>query len=110
MVGAIINIIIMIPLLLLAITLSKGKGAFLIAGYNTMSEEEKAKWDEIALCKFMGKIMYGVAFSLLLLTLSELVKHQIFFIGGMILCIGLPIFAVIYSNAGKRFKKEVVDE
>lgn len=107
MVGAIVNIVIMIPLLLLAITFSKGKGAFLIAGYNTMSEKEKAKLNEVEICKFMGKIMYGVSFSLLLLAISELLEFQILMIAGIVSCIGLPIFAVIYSNSGNRFKREI---
>lgn len=100
----------MIPFLLLGITFSKGKGAFLIAGYNTMSEREKAKLNEVGICKFMGKIMYGICLSLLLLALSELLELQILMIAGIILCIGFPIFAVIYSNTGNRFKREIDDE
>lgn len=33
----------------LGIALLQGKGAWLIAGYNTLSDEEKAKYDELAL-------------------------------------------------------------
>ncbi len=38
----------------LGVLFSKGKGAFLIAGYNTMSKEKKARYDKNALCRFMG--------------------------------------------------------
>lgn len=75
-----------------------------------MSEKDKAKLNAVEMCKFMGKIMYGVSFSILLLALSELLELQILMIIGIILCIGLPIFAVIYANTGNRFKKEVDDE
>ena len=107
MVAAIVNFIILIPLLILAIFLSKGKGAFLIAGYNTMSEEEKAQYDEVAMCKFMSKIMYGICFSIFLWGLSELLQMQILFIIGLVLFMGLIIFALTYLNTGKRFKRNV---
>ncbi|WP_432355477.1 DUF3784 domain-containing protein [Sporosarcina sp. A2] len=45
----------------------KGKGAFLIAGYNTMAPEEQEKYDSIQLCKFMGKTMYALSFSMVFL-------------------------------------------
>lgn len=40
---------------------SLGKGAFLIAGYNTAPKREKEKYDEKALCRFMGKLMFALA-------------------------------------------------
>lgn len=52
-----------------------GKGDFLIAWLNAMSEEEKEKIDTFKLNRFMGKMMYvgfrwnAVAFSLLFLQL-----------------------------------------
>ena len=45
----------------LGVLFSKGKGAFLIAGYNTMSKEKKARYDKNALCRFMGKLMFALA-------------------------------------------------
>lgn len=53
-----------VPFLIFALVLSSGKGAALLAGYNTLSEEDKANYDEPALCRFMGKIMYGVFLAL----------------------------------------------
>ena len=47
--------------LLLGLVFSQGKGAFLIAGYNTASQAEKAKYDEKALCRCMGKLMFALA-------------------------------------------------
>ena len=43
-----------IMFLLLSITFLKGKGSFLIAGYNTASDEEQKKYDKKKLCKTMG--------------------------------------------------------
>ncbi|WP_431030223.1 DUF3784 domain-containing protein [Lysinibacillus sp. LZ02] len=103
--AAIIYIIILILFLIFAIVLSKGKGAFLIAGYNTLPKSEKAKYDEVALAKFMGKVMYGYCFSIMLWGLSELINQQWLFIVGLVLFIALTIFTIVYGNTGNRFKK-----
>lgn len=52
----------MIPFLIFAIVLSQGKGAFLLAGYNTMKESKKEIYNEKALAKFMGKINVWLLF------------------------------------------------
>lgn len=99
--------IILIPFLIFAVLLSKGKGASLLAGYNTMSDSEKAQYNEIALCKFMGKIMYGISLSILLLALSEILEKRVLFIIGLLLLLTLIVFTLVYSNTGNRFKKKV---
>jgi Domain of unknown function (DUF3784) len=103
--GAIL--IIAILFLIFAITLSQGKGASLLAGYNTMSDEEKAQYDGVALCKFMGKIMYGFSFSIVLFAMSEMFENQLLLIIGLVLFFTLLIFTVVYANTGNRFKKKV---
>lgn len=45
----------------LAIILFSGRGAFLIAGYNTASKAEKAMYDEKKLCRVMGSGMGAIA-------------------------------------------------
>lgn len=100
-------LVILIPFLIFAITLSQGKGASILAGYNTMPDSEKAQYDEVALCKFMGKIMYGISFSIFLFSLSEMLENQVIFIIGLILLLALIIFALVYSNTRNRFKKNV---
>ncbi|MFD1708823.1 DUF3784 domain-containing protein [Siminovitchia sediminis] len=98
-----VHFIIIIPFLIFAIVLSKGKGAFLIAGYNTKSEEEKAKYDEVALCKFMGKVSYGICFSIFLGALSGMFGLQILLIIGLMIFFLLIIFTFVYFNTGDRF-------
>lgn len=39
---------------LLSVVLLSGRGAFLIAGYNTASKKEKGKFDEKKLCRVAG--------------------------------------------------------
>ena len=43
-----------ISMAIISIILLSGKGAFLIAGYNTSSKEKKAQYDEKKLCRMMG--------------------------------------------------------
>lgn len=47
--------------LLLAVVFLRGKGSWLIAGYNTASPEEKARIDEKKLCRYMGRLMLALA-------------------------------------------------
>ncbi|SDC30483.1 protein of unknown function [Terribacillus halophilus] len=84
--GAIASFVMFILFLIFAIFLSKGKGAFLLAGYNTMSDRDKDQYDEVALCKFMAKIMYGFSFSVLLYVLSALFESDVLSTIGLIYC------------------------
>ena len=52
--------IIIFLLLSLAAILLAGRGWFLIAGYNMLNKEQRAKYNEVKLCRFMGMIMLGV--------------------------------------------------
>ncbi len=89
----------------LGVVFSMGKGAFLIAGLNTMSKEEKAKYNVPALCKFMGKFMFVIAFSILLFALSEVFEKKVLFIIGQVIMYTSIIFTLIYMNVSKKFKK-----
>lgn len=101
-------IVISIPLLIFAVVLSKGKGIGMIAGYNTMSDEERAQYDEVAVCKFTGKIMYCVCFGLLIIALGELFASK-FSIGiGITLTLLMTIFIPIYWNRKRdKFKRKI---
>lgn len=92
--------------LLLGLVFSQGKGAFLIAGYNTASEAEKAKYDEKALCRCMGKLMFALAGTWVPIALSALLGRM------WLLWLGLGLFLVvcfggmIYMNTGSRFRRK----
>ncbi len=85
----------------MAIALLLGKGAFLIAGFNTMSESEKKKYDSKALCRFIGKILLPIGI------LMPSVAIDFAWISGAYtgLVVILSLFAVIYLNTGNRFRK-----
>lgn len=92
--------------LMFASILAKGKGALILAGYNTMPDNEKAQYDEVALCKFIGKIMYGISLSIIIFALGEMLGSQVIFMIGLILFLLLIIFSWLYSNTKSRFKKK----
>lgn len=102
----IIGILMVCLFILIGVMLSFGKWSFLIAGFNTMSKEEKETYDVMSLCKFMGKIMFMIAFSLALFMLSDVLMMDILLNIGISIVIITVIFAVIYSNTGNRFKKK----
>ncbi|UOE95750.1 DUF3784 domain-containing protein [Alkalihalobacillus sp. LMS39] len=102
----IVTIIIMFIFLVLGIILSTGRGGFLIAGYNTMPKEEKENIDTVALCKFMGKMMFAFSFSLVLWIISDIYEIRWLFTFGLLIVFILVIFTLVYVNTGHRFKKE----
>jgi hypothetical protein len=89
----------------LGIIFSLGKGSFLLAGYNTMPKKEKEKYDSVSLCKFMGKAMFSLAFSMVFWVVSEAFGIKWLFNFGLILFIGIVVFILIYANTGNRYKK-----
>ncbi|MGM8216604.1 DUF3784 domain-containing protein [Bacillaceae bacterium W0354] len=95
-----------VPLVILGIVFMNGKGSFLIAGYNTMSQEEKEKYNIVALLKFMGKMMFALSGSMLLWVLSVAYEMSWLFVIGLALFIAMIAFMIIYINTGNRFKKQ----
>lgn len=77
----------------------------LIAGFNALSKEEQNKYDILSLCKFMGKVMFSIAFSISLFVLSDLLAMKIIYNIGLALSLVIVIFTVIYANTSDRFKK-----
>lgn len=90
--------------IILGVIFSLGKGTFLISGYNMLSKEEKSKYNEKALCEFMSKSMFVIAFSVFLWGISSLIRQHILFVIGLILFLGTVIFILVYSNTKNRFK------
>lgn len=90
---------------ILGIVFFKGKGASLIAGYNTVSKYEKAKYDQTALCKFMGKIMFVLAACFVVMAVSDWTDIMALLWIGLGLVLAVAVFAAIYANTGNRFKK-----
>ena len=105
MAGWIITGVIAIPFIVLSIVLLNGKGAFLIAGYNTMSEEKRATYDEKALCKAVGWLLIIITVLMFLFPLAISLQQMWLFWVSFILLFALTIGFAIYANTGNRFKK-----
>ena len=105
-IAVIIQLIFVALFVVLGIVFFKGKGSFLIAGYNTASREEQAKYDEKALCLFMGKLMFACAGCFVVIALGNVLEQMVLVWLGIILMIVICIAAVIYTNTGNRFKRK----
>lgn len=91
--------------LILGIVFMTGKGAGLIAGYNTASKAEKEKIDKKKLCRYVGTLMFLFAGCFLILLISALSGQMWLLWLGLILFVGIAIGGVIYINTGNRLKK-----
>ncbi len=89
----------------LGILFASGKGANLIAGYNTASREEKAKTDEKKLLKAMSVFMFVLAGCFLVSALSQVLHIRSLIWIGQALFAAALITGLIYLNTGDRFKK-----
>ena len=101
-----VSSIVMAPVIIIGIVLCCGKGAFLIAGYNTASPEEKAAYDEKALCRAVGVLVLVIVGSVELLMLGAVLDMTALMWGGGVLIAISTVFGVIYINTSKRFKRK----
>ena len=90
----------------LGILFSKEKGAFLIAGYNTMSKEKRARYDKKALCRFMGKLMFALAACWVPVALGTALDVDWLYGAGIAAYLIVIAAGVIYANTGHRFQKK----
>ena len=89
--------------LLLGILFSMGKGGFLIAGWNTMSPEERARYDEKAVFRNMSALMFSCAGCVALLLLGNVLDMEALHWAGALLLVPCVIFFVVRVNtAGKK--------
>ncbi len=104
-VGLIITGILGLVIVILAVVLLFGKGEFLIAGFNTMSENEKKRYDSKALCRFIGKILLPIGILTPAVAIGGI--YDIGWFGGAYVGLTaiLVVFALVYCNTGNRFRK-----
>ena len=91
--------------IILACVFLSGNGAGLIAGYNTMPLEKKRKYDEKAMCRFVGKMMLGLALASGLWLLSGILGLLWLFFTGLGLLFLVVVVGIIYMNTEGRFQK-----
>lgn len=97
--------------LVLTIILLSGKGGFLIAGYNTASKEEKAKYNEKKLCRVMGAGMGIITMVLAILAFYKENTPGFFNWLMPVVILGTAILMIILSNTiCKEKTPKVVEE
>lgn len=90
----------------LGILLLTGRGASLIAGYNTMPKRERERYDERALCRFTGRMLFAMAACMGLLLVDEFRPGEGWALAGGIWMVIITFGGIIYANTGGRFLKK----
>lgn len=101
------NLIGGVVILFLGLIIRFFKASGLIAGYNTASKEEKAKYDEEKLTKFVGNMLICASAVLLIggiLSSLESATNYIVTISWALFFLVI-IYMMVYTNSGKVFKK-----
>ena len=100
------ELLIPISFIVLGCVFLSGRGAGLIAGYNTMPRAERERYDKRALCRFTGKMMFYVAGCLILMFIGDYLPSTMLFVISLVaLFIGV-FFMLGYANTGGRFLKK----
>ena len=101
----VISLLILAILIVLGCVLLSGHGAWLIAGYNTMSPEEKSKYNEKALCRAMGLMMFALAGTWGLVTAAVFLDMTLLLWVGNILFVAVIVVGAVYLNMSDRVKR-----
>ena len=102
--GIIIFSILGIPGVIFGIVLFCGKGADLIAGYNSLSAKEREKWNEKALCRAVGILLLIMVGCIELIGVGAILDITILEWTGCALLIIFTAGGLVYINKSKRFK------
>ena len=103
--GIIIFSVFGIPGIIFGIVLFCGKGADLIAGYNSLSSKEREKWNEKAFCRAAGILLLIMVGCIELIGFGAILDIALLEWGGGVLLVLFTAGGLIYINKSKRFKK-----
>ena len=104
--GLIVTAVILVPLFLIGVALCLGHGADLIAGYNTASPEEKAKWDEKALCRGVGVLGLLLTACIAATTAGGVFGKPLLLWLGLVFTVLLTAGGLVYINKSQRFRRK----
>lgn len=84
--------------LVLGIVFACGKGTFLIAGYNTLQEEKKARYDARRILKSMSRMMFSCVGCMAVGILGSIVDAPWLVVLGIVLTLLVIVFFLIRIN------------
>ena len=90
--------------LVMSILFHYGKGLWLIAGFNTMEQYERKKYDMKAVGRLVSKILLGLSASQFLFAFGLSTDNTFIKVSSWIIFTLVAIFALIYARHD-RFKK-----
>ena len=96
----IVPILVAVLLFVAACFLLRGKGTWLIAGYNTMSEAEKRRYDKKKLCRAVGVFLLLCSLGIGLLVLCDTLEEGSFLPPGTGNTVSGVFAAVMVIGAG----------
>jgi len=100
-----IHLITALMIVVLGYLIKYKRWSWLIAGYNTASPKDKAKYDIIALCNGTGNFLFLLAAITTLAAAGEFLG-KLWIIGFSWVLFTIAVFAfLIYANTGNRFQK-----
>ncbi len=96
-------IFLIILFIALGIAIKNGKMYFLIAGYNTMSEKEKANVDIVGIATLFRNVLFAMAGALLLLYIVSLFYTNTHLKGIGVVAVVVPsvLYLIVRSNSSK---------
>lgn len=97
-------IVFAIILIIIAFFIKRGKGLWLLAGFNTMSVEERNVYDMEKIGRFISKTLTGMALCLLAFDFGLYINNIIAIVFPWVVFGGIVIFTLVYINSDK-FKK-----
>ena len=106
--GYIITVAAFVLLAGLTVFLMTGHGTNLIAGFNTLSKNEKNEYDKPALCRFVGKILIPIEIAVFIGVFSGMAGASwstLYTIIVSIACLPYIVVVAVYANTGNKFKK-----
>ena len=100
-----LSAVLFVALFVQSIFLLNGKGASLIAGYNTLPKAEQEKYNKVALCKFVGVMLLFLNIFIIGMTVSIALRQLIPAITCGVMFMLTVLFTVFWVNYSSRFKK-----
>ena len=100
-----ISISVLLVLAIFGLVFRAGKGAFLIAGYNTAPKEEKERMDEKKLCKAVGNLFLILAVCWIVPAVGMITEKVVILLIGVALIAVVCVIGAVYMNNDDRFRK-----